>query len=190
MITWDDAKEMQVLGDGLAETADLASASRARTSFYADPVAWLVVDALERALEQADKRAQAACAETGVLAVSAYGTRHTMGTIARQVPRGRVSPLRFAGASPGSLAGLACIVLGFRGPSLLLCMPPETARPVALSIASNWMTTGLCEYVAVAEHTVTKNVHTATEDVGGAVHAVRGWIVQWRGGRASGAGGF
>ncbi|WP_131740835.1 beta-ketoacyl synthase N-terminal-like domain-containing protein [Actinomadura roseirufa] len=167
MNAWSEADGLRVAGDGLARTADLGSAGRTRASFYADPVAWLVVDALELALERAGPHAREALARTGVLAVSEYATRHTMGSIGRQAARGRVSPLRFAGASPGSLAGLACVVLGFRGPTLLLGMPPATARAAALAIVSHWTATGQCRYVAVAEHSVT-----------GAVHTVHGRIVE------------
>ncbi|WUI03656.1 hypothetical protein OHR68_18175 [Spirillospora sp. NBC_00431] len=164
----DEAKTTRVAGEGLASTADLGAARRSRASFYADPAAWLVVDAIERALDGAGERVLAARAETGVLAVSAHATRHTMRSIARQAAAGRVSPLRFAGASPGSLAGLPCIVLGLRGPSLLLGMAPETARTAALAVVSNWLATRQCRYVAVAEHTVAGTVHTVRGRILGA----------------------
>jgi hypothetical protein len=152
---------LATLARGLRETGDLVAEGRRTASFYADPAAWLVVSAVEAALAEAPEAVRRETAEIGALAVSDHGTRHTMRSVADSAARGRVSPLRFAGANPGSLAGLLCITLGFRGPSLLVCMPPERARAVVALIAAGWLATGQCRYVAVAEHTVNGAHHTA-----------------------------
>lgn len=125
---------------------------RRGASFYADPSAWLVIDAVEAALAEAGDRIRGNRAEIGVLSVSERGTLDTMRSVAAAVDRGRVSPLRFAGAGPGSMAGLACILFGFKGPSLVLSMPPEQGRRVAESLARGWLSCGGCRYVVVNEH--------------------------------------
>ncbi|MEU7857118.1 hypothetical protein [Nonomuraea sp. NPDC049141] len=159
---------LTTLARGLRETGDLAAEGRRTASFYADPAAWLVVSAVEAALAEAPEAVRREPAEIGALAVSDHGSRHTMRSVADSAARGRVSPLRFAGANPGSLAGLLCITLGFRGPSLLVCMPPERAAPVVALIAAGWLATGQCRYVAVAEHTVNGAHHTAVGRILGA----------------------
>jgi hypothetical protein len=155
-----EAGELRTLADASAHSDGLAAAARRTASFYADPVAWLVVSALRAALGGAPSEVRSRVAEIGVLAVSEHGTRHTMRSVAASAARGRVSPLRFAGASPGSLAGLPCIVLGFRGPSLLLCMAPREAAGVAALTVSGWLASGQCRYAALAEHTAEGDRHT------------------------------
>ncbi|MEU7746482.1 hypothetical protein [Nonomuraea sp. NPDC049158] len=160
--TYGDRPGLVTVAHGLRETGDLAAAGRRTASFYADPAAWLVVSAVEAALAWAPEVVRRRAAEIGALAVSDHGSRHTMRSVADTAARGRVSPLRFAGANPGSLAGLLCITLGFRGPSLLVCMPPERAGPIVALIAAGWLATGQCRYVAVAEHSANNGHHTAT----------------------------
>jgi hypothetical protein len=137
-------------------------------SFYADPVAWLVVDAVEAALRlSADDDIRSAATDVAVLSVSAEATGHTMRQLAATSCRGRVSPMRFAGASAGSIAGLSCIMFGFKGPSLVLSMPPADGRPVAEIVARSWLTAGNCRYVVLNEHEIRS----------GTTHSVRSSIV-------------
>ena len=156
---------LTTLARGLRETGDLAAEGRRTASFYADPAAWLVVSAVEAALAEAPEAVRREPAEIGALAVSDHGSRHTMRSVADTAARGRVSPLRFAGANPGSLAGLLCITLGFRGPSLLVCMPPERAGPIVALIAAGWLATGQCRYIAVAEHSANNGHHTVSAHI-------------------------
>ncbi|MEV4846355.1 hypothetical protein AB0K20_24430 [Micromonospora matsumotoense] len=149
---WAELTGVDVVATGRAGSTDLAGTGRRSVSFYADPVAWLVVEAVEAALASAEVPVATAVAETGMLCASTYATRHTMRSVVAGAARGRVSPLRFAGANPGSLAGLPCILFGLRGPSLLLTMPPETARPVMATIADAWLRHAGCQYVIVSEH--------------------------------------
>jgi 3-oxoacyl-(acyl-carrier-protein) synthase len=144
-----------LLGRGEATLTDDLAARHSRPSFYADPAAWLAVEAVAAALDQAalDQAAAAVTAaaeEVGVLAVSATATTHTMRGIRRTAATGRVSPLRFAGANPGSLAGLVCLQYGFRGPSLTLSMHPDQAWPVP-TIRRDWLH-GPCRYVITVTH--------------------------------------
>jgi hypothetical protein len=146
---------LDIVGHGRVEITDLSTIRQRNASFYADPVAWLTVSALEQALEQADSSPDitARGTEVGVLAVSDHATLHTMRTVAAGTARGRVSPLRFAGANPGSLAGLSCITFGFHGPTLMLSMSPKAAESVVIHVVSSWLDSG-CRYVVVNEHTV------------------------------------
>ena len=56
----------------------------------------------------------------------------TLTAIAGTAARGFVSPLRFAGANPGVLAGLACIRWKLRGPSLTFAMAPDAVPKLTL----------------------------------------------------------
>ncbi|GAA2225101.1 hypothetical protein GCM10010232_07730 [Streptomyces amakusaensis] len=127
---------------------------RRTVSSYADPVALLVSDTVAEALALVPETGTDTDTDvcTGVLTVSETGTLHTMRTLAAGLGRGRISPLRFAGAGPGSLAGLACIVHGLRGPSLVLTMPPTAAEPLLVPLVHGWLTTGGCRQVVVNEH--------------------------------------
>lgn len=162
-----DSTGLDVIARGSADADTLGGRQRA-ASFYADPVAWLVVDAVQAALDEAGAEVRDAGAEVGMVSVSDTATQLTMRQMVAGIGRGRVSPLRFAGANPGSIAGLPCIVFGFRGPSLVFSMPPDAARPVTTEVARSWLATGGCRYVIVNEHEVRAD--------GG--HAVRSVIVR------------
>ena len=150
-MSWTDHPSLRVVGVGAAHGSGTPERQRA-ASLYADPVAWLVVDAVHAALDAAGPVGPAPAA--GVLSVSDWGTRHTMRLIGAAAVSGRVSPLRFAGASPGSIAGLACIVHRFTGPSLMLSMPPAEGREPAGLLAAAWLMAGACTHVIVNEHEV------------------------------------
>ncbi|GGQ65139.1 beta-ketoacyl synthase N-terminal-like domain-containing protein [Couchioplanes azureus] len=139
-----------LLGRGEVALTDDIAARHSRPSFYADPAAWLAVEAVAAALGEAGAAVAQAGEDVGVLAISATATTRTMRAIRRTAAAGRVSPLRFAGANPGSLAGLVCIEYGFRGPSLTLSMPPEQAWPVPV-IRQDWLD-GPCRYVVTVTH--------------------------------------
>jgi hypothetical protein len=125
--------------------------SRNRSSFYADPVAWLMDAAITRAVDAAGDRRPPAD-HTGVVVVSAHATLGTMRSVARAASRGRVSPLEFAGANPGSLVSIACISRGLRGPTLLLTMEPDDGLAVASTVAAGWLRAGRAAAVVVGTH--------------------------------------
>jgi hypothetical protein len=118
---------------------------------YADPVAWLLLAAVEQALTGHDE-ITAAADEVAVVVCTAESTRRTMGAVAAAAARGRSSPLRFAGSNPGTVAALICIEQGFRGPSLALSAydPPGTGIPAA--VAGSWLRTGKARYAVLAAH--------------------------------------
>ncbi|MGI5500348.1 hypothetical protein [Lentzea sp. CA-135723] len=149
---------MRVLSSAAMSAEDLSRHAANKPSFYADPVAWLaaavVGDALERCREELDGT------DVAVLAMSATATASTMAGIADGSARGRVSPLRFAGANPGLVAGLPCIRWGLRGPSLVLAMHPGHAVQAALCVARHWLESAQARHVVVVGHELDENVHT------------------------------
>lgn len=143
--------ELAVLAEATATVDTLADVRPRRRSFYADPLAWLVTDAVARAMADAGGKARPDPEGTGVLTVSSFATNNTLTDVVRALPHGRLSPMRFVAASPGTVAGVACLVLNLRGPALVLTMAPDVGRPFAEVMSRAWLTTG-CSYVVVAEH--------------------------------------
>ncbi|KUL37325.1 hypothetical protein ADL22_21900 [Streptomyces sp. NRRL F-4489] len=148
-------------GYGEVVTTDPAAHSRNGSSLFADPVAWLMTEAAARAAADCDTDLTAAGDQVGMIAISEICTMDTMRTIARATPRGRLSPLKFAGANPGSVAGLPCIRNGFRGPTLALSMPPGPALPAALAMAEGWIAQGSARYVLIGAHRRDGDAHAA-----------------------------
>lgn len=137
------------LGYGEAEGSHRDAYARRVSSVvrYADPAAWCVVAAIDRALESVAGGRDVAGEGVGLALVSESGPVETMSTVAASVREGFVSPMRFAAATPASLAGLACIVFGFKGPTLTLTMPAEQGLAVAETVAANWLGRGAAELV-------------------------------------------
>ncbi|WP_329430507.1 hypothetical protein OG339_21340 [Streptosporangium sp. NBC_01495] len=143
-----------VVARGEATRAELGPVRSRIPSLYADPLAWLVVDSVDDALSTCSDELDAVRDEVAVILVSALCTLQTMEAIERSVRNGRVSPLRFAGASPGGAGSLACVVRGFKGPSLTLATHPGKGVPVARTLARSWLRSGAAEYVVVSVHHV------------------------------------
>ncbi|MCK7624963.1 polyketide synthase [Streptomyces sp. RS10V-4] len=152
---------LRTTGYGEVLTTDPHSHSRNGSSLFADPVAWLMTEAVARAAADCDTDLTAAGDHVGLIAISDLCTMDTMRTIARATPRGRLSPLKFAGANPGSVAGLPCIRHGFRGPTLALAMPPAPALPAALAMAEGWIARGSARHVLIAAHRRDGDAHGA-----------------------------
>lgn len=153
----DDHKGLDVVGRGNAMAADLTGpGARRKASVYADPVSWLVLEAVERAVADCPELL-AAREAVGHVVVSDHCTLHSMRQLAEGIAAGRVSPLRFSGANPGLLCSLPCHIFGFNGPSITLSMPPERGVGPALAIARGW----LCRLAAT--HVVLTSHHTDEE---------------------------
>jgi 3-oxoacyl-(acyl-carrier-protein) synthase len=152
-----------VRGRAVLTAADPAAHSANRPSFYADPVAWLVADAAERALDDSGRRDELLAARDDVAVVVLTGAEAlpTPRAIAARAATGRVSPLRFAGANPGILAGLACIRLRLRGPSLVLADADDAAVAAALTVAGFWLHSGRARHAVVVRHEHRAEGHTA-----------------------------
>jgi 3-oxoacyl-(acyl-carrier-protein) synthase len=129
--------------------------SRRITSTYADPLAWLVLYAAERAIDSAGNDPIRAREAVGHLFVSDFCTIHTMQDIAAASPGRHVSPLRFSGANPGVAGTLPCQLLGLSGPSMTLSMSPGTGLPTAVVIARAWLGQRTAEYIIITVHEVT-----------------------------------
>ncbi|MGY4742899.1 coronafacic acid synthetase [Streptomyces sp. ATMOS53] len=161
---------MRVVGEGVAAAPDLSAAQpKRKASLYADPLSWLVLDAVEQALgacggdfTPADASAKEA---VGHIAVSDQCTTHTMRQLAEAIPAGRISPLRFSGANPGSICSLPCQLLGFSGPTMTLSMTPEKGLPPAMAVARAWLRQGSATHVIVTAHRADASGHRVASTI-------------------------
>ncbi|RBQ15296.1 coronafacic acid synthetase [Spongiactinospora rosea] len=144
-----------VRATGEAACAELRPVRSRIPSLYADPLAWLVVDAVEDALSTCSDELYEARDDVAVILISPLCTLLTMEAVARAAPGGRVSPLRFAGASPGGGGSLTCVARGFRGPSLTLATHPDRGLPVARTLVRSWLRSGQAAYAVVSAHEAT-----------------------------------
>jgi hypothetical protein len=136
-----DELDIAVIGHGEAEGPQRSLATERVKSIvrYADPAAWTVVAAIDQALKRVEDECIAAAEQVGILLVSESGPTETIATVAATARTGYLSPLRFPAATAGSLVGMACIVFGFRGPTLNLTMPTTGGVPIATVIARRWL---------------------------------------------------
>jgi 3-oxoacyl-(acyl-carrier-protein) synthase len=151
--------EPAVIGHAEVTAADPAGFSANKPSFFADPLAWMVVAAIERALGGIPME-PAMTDETGVLVMRDTGALPTSRVIARQAQRGQVSPLRFAGSNPGILAGLSCIRWELRGPSLVLTGAFAKVAGAGLTVARRWLADGHARHVVCAGYQEGPEGHT------------------------------
>lgn len=149
-------------GFGEIVTADTDEFSRNRSSFYADPVAWLMAAVARQAIERCpDDLADllrgtddTTADRVGVVMISETCSLSTISSVQAGVARGRVSPLRFAGANPGGLTSLVCIEWRFRGPTLTLAMSPADGLAPAKIVARAWLVGGQADHVLLGVHRV------------------------------------
>lgn len=156
-----------VLGAGTARATTLGEVrpSRRTVSLYADPLSWLVLEAVERAMDDAKRPSLPERRDMGHLVVSDICTLHTMRELAGGIPDGRMSPLRFAGANPGQVCGLSSMLFGLNGPSMVLSMPPaEGVRP-ALTILRGWLSEALATAVILSLHHVDPMGHNVSSTI-------------------------
>lgn len=147
------AHGLRMLAEGEAlSSAGSSARGQQKASAYADPVSWLVFEAVEKALQSVRDSVLAARRTVGQIVVSDICTLHTMQHIARDLPRNRLSPLRFSGACPGLVCSLPGQLLHFSGPSLVLSMPPEAGLLPAALLARDWLSSGAASHVLVSAH--------------------------------------
>lgn len=106
---------------------------------FADPAAWTVAMAVQKALADSGLPLDAGTEDIGLITVSSDGPREVLRHVGRAASAGSMSPLKFPAANPGTLAGLACIVCRLQGPSLNVTMPPSQGIPVALAQLQHWL---------------------------------------------------
>ncbi|MBB4132044.1 coronafacic acid synthetase [Xanthomonas sp. 3075] len=154
------AYHLSALGqaESLAALGSAAGAAQ-KTSAYADPLSWLVFEAVERALDNCRDAVLTACQTVGHIVVSDICTLHTMQHIARDLGRNRLSPLRFSGACPGLVCSLPGQLLRFSGPSMVLSMPPQDGLVPAALLAQDWLDSGAASYVLVSAHELAGTQH-------------------------------
>ncbi|WP_083734848.1 beta-ketoacyl synthase N-terminal-like domain-containing protein [Actinomadura sp. CNU-125] len=152
-----------VVGHGAVTVDDPAACSADRPSFYADPAAWLVAAAVAAASTTAECGTDVLAArdDAGVIVLTGPQPPPTCTALAAQAARGRISPLRFAGANPGILAGLACIRWGLRGPSLVLAAADDGTVGTALTVAGSWLRSRRARHVICVRHLARPGRHTA-----------------------------
>jgi hypothetical protein len=161
-----NTRGMRVLGEGVATAPDLSGLFlKQRASLYADPLSWLVLDAAEHAVGECHEELLPVGETVGHIVVSDHCTTHTMREIAEAIPAGRLSPLRFSGANPGSVCSLPSQLLGFSGPSMTLSMPPEKGLPPAVAVARVWLRQGAAAYVLITSHRAGGPGHRVTTTV-------------------------
>jgi hypothetical protein len=158
---------MMLLAKGSATAPTLSAVRGSKQSMYADPAAWLVVAAVTDAIATLRAELTEAASDVGVICVSQECTLHTITAIGQGVPNGRVSPMRFAGANPGAMSSLPCIVFGFGGPTLVFATDPDVAAPAVATVAQSWLRGGIAKYVLLCSHNVGTDGHVARCDVMG-----------------------
>ena len=114
---------------------------------YADPAAWVMATAIALAVAPVREQASAARDRVAVLATSDHGPEETIAALARAAREGYSSPMRFPAGNPASLVGVPCILMGFRGPTLNLLMPPADGVPVAWFMAGQWLQHDVARFV-------------------------------------------
>lgn len=109
---------------------------RNRPSFYATPVAWAVANFTQLLI--ADEGGIVPH-HTGLIVVSDECSLSTIRELSRTAAQGTMSPLRFAGASPSIVAGVAALQHGIRGPTVTLTMAPAHASSAIVAMISYWI---------------------------------------------------
>ncbi|MFI6784598.1 hypothetical protein [Micromonospora sp. NPDC050276] len=152
---------LHVVSRGQAGASEPGAVRGKLPLMYGDPVSWLVTEAVSRALAAGADQILTARDDVGVILVSARCTLKTMREVRRSSATGRVSPMRFTGASPGSAGSLVCMVHRLTGPTLTLVNDPAVGLGVAATIARAWLVSKAAAYVVVTAH----EVSAAGEDV-------------------------
>ncbi|MBL1086715.1 hypothetical protein JK359_32945 [Streptomyces actinomycinicus] len=151
-------------GAATVEVDDPRTVRRRVSGVYADPVAWLMAEAVAAALQECGTAAPDRPEEVGVIGVSEHATRITLRALADAVPQGRLSPMRFAGAGPGALIGMVCSAFGFHGPVSMLPMPLAPAAPLARALCGDWLLgdpPGAAHVLVVTHATTDEGKHQA-----------------------------
>lgn len=117
---------------------------------YADPASWTTATAVAQAVAAQREAVLGAHDRVAVVVTSADGPVEAMAAMREATLGGSSSPIRFPASNAGSLAGLAGIGFGFRGPTMMLTLPPARGVPVGLLLADAWLGRGVTAYVVLA----------------------------------------
>jgi hypothetical protein len=145
------AVSLAIIGKGAADRAEpeLFDARLRTVVRYADPSAWISAAAVAHAVAPSKETFAAMRDKVGVIAISDEGPQEAMQSLEEAALAGFSSPLRFPAANPGSLVGVTCILLGFRGPTMNFIMPPVSGVPMGLVLAAGWLQRRVCSSVVV-----------------------------------------
>ncbi len=114
---------------------------------FVDPASLLVAIAVEKCLKDTKLDHES----VGIIATSQLSTISTFQKVYEESKTSIVSPLKFSAASPGTLAGLSCILFGLRGPSIHFTMPVnESSLQTSRSLANIWKAEGQAQSVILA----------------------------------------
>ncbi|RLM21878.1 coronafacic acid synthetase [Brenneria alni] len=154
------AQHLDIVGQGEANTADLSTYKPAqKASLYADPLSWLVLEAVEQAIAEHRDAIVSASASVGHIAISDHCTLKTIHDITATLSSGHLSPLRFSGACPGMIISLPAQFLHFNGPSIVWSMPPDNVQPYAAALARIWLDEGSTTHVIITLHHMDASGH-------------------------------
>lgn len=124
--------------------------ARNKPSFYATPVAWAVADFTQMLIED---EGGIVPHQTGLIVISDECSLSTIRDLSGTAAQGTISPLRFAGASPSIVAGLAALQQGIRGPTLALTMPPAHASSAIVAMIHYWLSySNIVSVIAIAHY--------------------------------------
>lgn len=163
---------LNIVGHGMASTSDLSTYKPAqKASLYADPLSWLVLEAVEQAITEHRDVITSACSSVGHIAISDHCTLKTIHDISATLSSGHLSPLRFSGACPGMVIGLPSQFLRFSGPSIVWSMPSDNMQIYAAALAQIWLDEGSATHVIITDHHVDESGHhirsvVVTQNVG------------------------
>lgn len=161
-----------LIGQSRVVVADPGQAPRRIPRVYADPVAWLLAEAVGTALESCGEAAPANPRDVGVIGVAAHPTAVTLRSVSEAAGRGAVSPMRFAAAGPGAPVGLICAAFGFQGPTMMLPMPIGDATAAVRTLLADWLTGP----ARMARHVIVVTHHTTDGDPA-ARHVATGTVI-------------
>lgn len=131
--------------------------SRNKPSLFAAPLAWATGDFLQGLIQEAGEIVPA---ETGMIVVSDECSLDTVRGLAATAAQGDLSPLRFAGASPGIVVGLPALQQGIRGPTLTLTMLPDHAVEAIVALVAYWLKhNGIGAVIVLAHHRHSTSSH-------------------------------
>jgi hypothetical protein len=124
--------------------------ARNKPSFYAPPVAWAVANFTQLLIEA---EGEIVPHHTGMIVVSDECSLSTIRDLSRTAAQGKISPLRFAGASPSIVVGLAALEQGIRGPTVCLTMSPAHASSAIVALIDYWIKcSNISSVIAVAHY--------------------------------------
>lgn len=127
------------LGEAMSPRPELFEPKSRAAVRYADPAAWITASAVALALSESRAPLASSLHDVGIVVVSDQGASATMLEMDKALASGFSSPLRYAAANPSSLAGVACIMSGLRGPTICFTMAAGRGVPAALQLCACWL---------------------------------------------------